>query len=387
MSVGAPEQRGPLAGITVVEMAGLGPAPFAATMLADAGATVLRVEGPRAASTSGGVPASQDVMLRGRTGLTIDLKKPGGTEAVLRLVDGAEALLEGYRPGVMERLGLGPEVCLTRKPALVYGRMTGWGQYGPLAQTAGHDINYIAISGALHAIGTEATPVPPLNLIGDFGGGATMLAFGMTSALLQAARTGRGQVVDAAMSDGAAFLMAPFYPRLANGLWQDKREANILDGGAPQYGVYRCSDGKFVAIGPLEPQFWTLFLKLVGLAQDPEFVRRDPALWAPLRDRLARHFITRTRDEWCAMVEGTDACLTPVLTMEEAVQHPHNVARCAFVEVDGAMVPAPVPRFGSSDNAPPPAMVDDAAAVDVVLARAGFSGEEIADLREREVLG
>lgn len=379
--------NGPLSGITVIEMAGLGPGPFAATMLADAGARVIRVQGRKQAPVSGAVRPSQDPLSRGRVAVALDLKRPGGVEALLRLVESADALIEGYRPGVMERLGVGPDVCLARKPSLVFGRMTGWGQAGPLAHAAGHDINYIAISGALHAIGTSDTPIPPLNLVGDFGGGGAMLAFGVASALLHAARTGRGQVVDAAMSDGAAFLMAPFYARMASGSWQDRRESNVLDGGAPHYGVYRCADGKFVAAGPLEPQFWAQFLKLIGLDGEADFGRRDePALWPQLRERLSRHFATRTRDAWCALLAGTDACVAPVLSMEEAPRYPHNVARRTFVEADGAMVPAPVPRFSLGDDSPPPPQVDNADAAADVLIGAGFTAEQIDGLRTRGVL-
>ena len=380
--------NGPLSGITVIEMAGIGPVPFAGMMLADAGARMIRVHGRRPASVGGAVPPAQDPLSRGRVSIGLDLKQPGGVETLLRLVDSADALIEGYRPGVMERLGAGPETCLARRPSLVYGRMTGWGQSGPLAHAAGHDINYIAISGALHAIGTNEAPVPPLNLVGDFGGGGAMLAFGISSALLHAARTGRGQVVDAAMSDGAAYLMAPFYARLATGVWQDQRASNLLDGGAPHYGVYRCADGKFIAIGPLEPQFWDLFLKLNGLEGDPDFARRgERGMWPQLRERLGRHFANRTRDEWCAVLAGTDACVAPVLSMEEAVRHPHNIARRTFVEADGAMVPAPVPRFSLGDNLPPPPVADDADGTLDVLSGAGFSGPEIEALRARGVLG
>ena len=379
--------NGPLTGITVVEMDGLGPVPFAGMILADAGAHVIRVQGRKSGPVSGSVDAAQDPLSRGRTGLELDLKKPGGTEALLRLLESADALIEGYRPGVMERLGVGPATCLARKPALVYGRMTGWGQSGPLAHAAGHDINYIAISGALHAIGTVEAPVPPLNLVGDFGGGGAMLAFGVASALLHAARTGHGQVVDTAMSDGAAYLMAPFYARLAGGNWRDARESNVLDGGAPHYGVYRCADGGFLAVGPLEPQFWEQFLRLIGLAGDPGLARRgERALWPQLRERLRLHFASRTREEWCAVLAGTDACVAPVLSMDEAIRHPHNVARATFVDAGGAMVPAPMPRFSLGDNRPPSPLVSGRAAADQVLADAGFSLEEVAILRQHRAL-
>lgn len=380
--------NGPLEGITVIEMAGLGPGPFAATLLADAGARVIRLQGRKAQPLSGAVRASQDPMSRGRIGIALDLKHPGGVEALLRLVESADALIEGYRPGVMERLGVGPAICLARKPALVYGRMTGWGQTGPLSHAAGHDINYIAISGALHAIGTKERPIPPLNLVGDFGGGGALLAFGVSTALLHAARTGLGQVVDAAMSDGAAFLMAPFYARMGSGTWHDQRDSNTLDGAAPHYGVYRCADGKFIAAGPLEPQFWAEFLERIGLAGDPELARRDDrSLWPRMRERLESRFATRTRDEWCADLEGTDACVAPVLSMEEAPHYAHNVQRGTFVDADGAMVPGPVPRFSLADNRPPAPQDDRVAATDEVLSGAGFSRSEIDVLRANAVLG
>ena len=372
----------------VIEMAGLGPGPFAGMMLADAGARIIRVQGRKTAALSGPVKPSQDPLSRGRTDIFLDLKKPGGLDALLRLVETADALIEGYRPGVMERLGAGPDVCLARKPSLVYGRMTGWGQSGPLANAAGHDINYIALSGALHAIGTKERPVPPLNLVGDFGGGGAMLAFGIAGALFHALRTGQGQVIDAAMSDGAAYLMSPFYARAASGSFVDEREGNTLDGGAPHYGVYCCSDGKFISAGPLEPQFWDLFLQLIGLKGDPQFQQRDDrSQWPAQRARLARHFATRTRAAWCEILEGKDTCVAPVLTLQEAPDHPHNAARRTFVDADGARVPAPVPRFSLGDGliAPPP--VSDDAAVAPLLAQAGFSANEIDALRKQGVLG
>jgi alpha-methylacyl-CoA racemase len=381
------DNKGPLAGVRIIEMAGIGPAPFGATMLADAGADVVRIEGPARAALTGAAKAGQDPMTRGRRCLSLDLKLAAGVEALLQLIDGADALVEGYRPGVMERLGLGPDVCLARKPALVYGRMTGWGQSGPLSHTAGHDINYIAISGALHGIGTPEQPVVPLNLVGDFGGGGALLAFGVSSALLAAARTGRGQVIDVAMSDGAALLMAPFYAKFANGAWQDERGSNLLDGAAPHYGTYRCSDGKFIAIGPLEPQFYDRFLALLGLADDALFRQRDDcAQWPPLRARLEKIFAASTRDEWCGLLEGTDACFSPVLSLAEAPKHPHNAARRTFVDTDGAPVPAPAPRFSGSDNRPPPAQRNDAATADDVMRSAGFSNADIARLRRDGVL-
>ena len=380
--------RGPLSGVTVIEMAGLGPGPFAGMMLADAGARIIRIQGRKAAALSGAVKPSQDPLSRGRIDIALDLKKPGGLDVLLRLVVTADALIEGYRPGVMERLGAGPDVCLALKPSLVYGRMTGWGQSGPLASAAGHDINYIALSGALHAIGTKERPVPPLNLVGDFGGGGAMLAFGIASALLHALRTGQGQVIDAAMSDGAAYLMSPFYARVASGSFVDEREGNVLDGGAPHYGVYCCADGKFISVGPLEPQFWATFLQLIGLEDDPLFQQReDRSQWPAQRARLARCFAERTRDAWCEILEGRGACVAPVLTLQEAPDHPHNAARRTFIDADGARVPAPVPRFGLADGSVAPAPVSDDAAVAPLFAQAGFSANEISALRNEGVLG
>ncbi|MBY4595228.1 CaiB/BaiF CoA transferase family protein [Ottowia caeni] len=380
--------EGPLAGLTIIEMAGIGPAPFGVTLLADAGAQVIRIERQSgAASLSGATNPDQDPLLRGRRCICLDLKQPQGVEVVLRMLQHADALVEGYRPGVMERLGLGPDACLARRPSLVYARMTGWGQGGPLASEAGHDINYIALSGALHAIGVPEHPVPPLNLVGDFGGGGALLAFGVTSALLQAARTGRGQVVDAAMSDGAALLMAPFYAKLAAGSWRDERGANMLDGAAPHYGVYRCADGKFVAIGPLEPQFYESFLSRLGLKQDPLMNGRgEQENWPRLRERLDQLFVTRTRDEWCALFQGSDACVSPVLSLSEAPHHPHNVARATFVDAAGALVPGPAPRFSDVERRLPPPPQREAAVTDELLHMAGYSSTEIGRLRDDHVL-
>jgi alpha-methylacyl-CoA racemase len=368
----------PLKDITVIEMAGLGPGPCAATLLADAGATVIRIEGGQKSALHSPIDESKDPYSRGRRAITLDLKQAQGIEAALRLVDRADALIEGYRPGVMERLGLGPAVCLARRPSLVYGRITGWGQVGPLAQAAGHDINYIAIAGVLHAIGTAETPVVPLNLVGDLGGGGAILAFGISSALLQAARTGFGEVIDVAMTDCAAFLMAPFFARLAAGTWLDERAANIGDGGAPHYGVYRCKDGGFVAIGPLESKFWEVFVKLIGLEGDHEMAqRRNPEQWPSLRRRLQDRFATRTRDEWSKLFEGTDACVQPVLTMREAITHPHNIARETFVTESEARVPGPVPRFGTEKTLVPSPPVHS---TQEILLEVGFSRNEVAEM-------
>ena len=330
----------PLAGLRVIEMAGIGPGPFCGMLLADMGAEVLRIERPGAPP---GRPS--DVTARGKRAMALDLKDAAAVTEMLDMVATADALIEGFRPGVMERLGLGPMECQARNPRLVYGRMTGWGQTGPLAALAGHDINYIAISGALDAIGPAAAPVPPLNLVGDYGGGGMLLAMGLLAALLHAQRTGEGQVVDAAMSDGAALLMAPLYGMRAAGRWSAPRGGNLLDGGAPFYGTYACADGKFLAVGPIEPQFFAIFIQGLGL-DEADFAQRGvAAAWPGLRARIAAALLTRRRDEWATVFEGSDACVAPVLTMDEAPGHPHNVARGTFLTIDGVVQPAPAPRF------------------------------------------
>jgi alpha-methylacyl-CoA racemase len=340
---------GPLAGIRVIEMVGLGPCPFAAMMLADMGAEVIRIDRklvPGAPNPFPMLGTKYDVMARGRRSLALDLKQPAAREVLLRLIGKSDVLLEGFRPGVMERLGLGPDECQARNAALVYGRVTGWGQHGPLAQAAGHDINYIALTGMLHAMGrADGPPPPPLNLVGDFGGGAMMLAFGVVCAVLEAGKSGKGQVVDAAMTDGAALLGAMVYGFRAYGAWSGQRGANMLDGGAHFYDTYACADGKFISLGAIEPQFYALLLKLADI-DDPAFdTQMDPRAWPALTDKLAAVFRTRDRDSWCALLEGTDVCFAPVLDMEEAPQHPHNAARGTFVEVDGVSQPGPAPRF------------------------------------------
>jgi alpha-methylacyl-CoA racemase len=337
---------GPLTGVRVLELAGIGPGPFCGMLLADMGADVLRVD--RLKGTDLGLPLDPkfDVMARGRRSIALDLKKPQAVEIVLALAEKADALIEGFRPGVTERLGLGPDACFARNPRLVYGRVTGWGQDGPLAQAAGHDINYIAISGALHAIGRAGEPpVSPLNLVGDFGGGAMYLAFGIACALLEARASGRGQVVDAGMSDGAASLMAIFYGRLAAGLWRDARGVNALDGGSPWYAVYETADGKFIAIGAIEGRFYAELVKRLGLDATALPGQHDRARWPELRDVLAATFKSKSRDEWCKVLEGSDVCFAPVLSLAEAPMHPHNRARGTFVERDGVTQPAPSPRF------------------------------------------
>lgn len=369
---------GPLGGVRVIEFAGLGPGPFAAMLMSDMGAEVIRI-----ARKDSHKPSKHDVTARGRRTIALDMKKPDATAIALRLIEQMDALIEGYRPGVMERLGVGPEVCLQRNPRLVYGRMTGWGQTGPLAAAAGHDINYIALSGALHAIGPAGgKPVPPLNLVGDFGGGALYLAFGIVCALLEARRSGNGQVVDAAMTDGAASLMSAFYGLFAGGRWQDARGGNLLDSGAPFYDTYETRDGKWIAVGSLEPQFYRELVKRIGLPEAE--ADRDRGNWPTLQRKFAEIFRKKTRDEWDAILLGTDACYAPVLSLSEAPNHPHNLARRAFVEVGGVVQPAPAPRFSVTEAEVQglPQGPDSAA----VLAHCGFSSAEIENLMASGVI-
>ena len=351
---------GPLSGYRIIELAGIGPGPFAAMMLADMGAEVIRVE--RADAVKGPSPETPhyDVLLRGRRNIALDLKHPDAVAALLDLVGSADGLIEGFRPHVMERLGIGPDVCLKRNPRLVFGRMTGWGQSGMYAEAAGHDINYIALAGALAHFGRAGeAPVPPLNMVGDFGGGGMFLAFGVVCALLEAQRSGRGQIVDAAMVDGAAVLMSMFWAFKSIGLFdEDHRGTNMLDTGAHFYDVYECSDGGYISIGSIEPKFYAELLRLTGLERDPDFAKQmNRSEWPQLKQRLAELFATRTRDEWCALMETTDVCFAPVLTMSEAARHQHNVERGTFVEVAGTVQPAPAPRFSRTDAqiAMPPA--------------------------------
>ncbi len=339
---------GPLSGYRIIELAGIGPGPFAAMMLADMGAEVVRVE--RAKAVNGPAPRTPhyDLLLRGRRNIAIDLKHPDGVATLLDLVASADGLIEGFRPKVMERLGIGPDVCLGRNPRLVFGRMTGWGQSGSFADAAGHDINYISLAGALAHFGRAGqAPVPPLNMVGDFGGGGMFLAYGVVCGLLEAQRSGRGQVVDAAMVDGAAVLMSMFWSFRSIGLFdEDQRGTNLLDTGAHFYDVYQCADGGYISIGSIEPQFYAELLRLTGLDGDTEFARQmDKSAWPHLKKRLTELFATKSRDEWCALMETTDVCFAPVLTMSEAAQHPHNVERGTFVDIAGTMQPAPSPRF------------------------------------------
>ncbi|UAJ11569.1 CaiB/BaiF CoA transferase family protein [Glacieibacterium megasporae] len=365
---------GPLAGLRIIELAGIGPGPFAGMMLADHGAEVIRVDRPGARIDS------RDPLLRSRTLIGVDLKSPEGIAVVRDLVRTADGLIEGFRPGVTERLGLGPDVLLADNPKLVYGRMTGWGQTGPYAAAAGHDINYIALAGALHAFGRAGEkPTPPINMVGDFGGGGMMLAFGMVSALLHAAKTGAGQVIDAAMTDGAAVLMSMIWGFRANGMWSDDRGTNLLDTAAHFYDSYETADGKWIAIGSIEPQFYAELRRLTGLDAAPEFdAQMVRASWGPLKDKLTALFLTRTRDDWCEMMEMTDVCFAPVLSMAEAPAHPHNVARATFVEAGGVVQPAPAPRYSISTTAAP-AMTTVFSGGDV-LAGLGYDAARIAAL-------
>ncbi len=372
---------GPLSGFKIIELAGIGPGPFCGMMLSDMGAEVIRVE---RLSTADAAP--KDVLARNRRSIAVDLKSPEGIETVLRLVESADALFEGFRPGVTERLGLGPQDCMARNPRLVYGRMTGWGQEGPMAQAAGHDINYIGLAGALHAIGRPGErPVPPLNLVGDFGGGGMLLAYGLVCGLLEAQRSGQGQVVDAAMVDGTAALMAMFFSFAASGGFSDQRGTNLLDGGAHFYDTYETSDGKHICIGSIEPQFYALLVEKAGLPD--EFLdQMNPAKWPELKAKLAQVFLSKTQSEWCDIMEGTDVCFAPVLSVFEAPEHPHNKARNSFLEVDGVMQQAPAPRFSRtvpeiSHGARIPG--EDTVSV---LTDYGFSPEEIDVLADNAVI-
>jgi len=364
--------------LRVVELASIGPGPMCCMLLADLGADVVRID--RLEPSGLGVPMDRrfDVNARSRRSAAIDLKAAAGRDAVLRIVDGADVLIEGFRPGVAERLGLGPADCQARNPRLVYGRMTGFGQQGPLAQAAGHDLNYLALTGALDAIGPAGgAPTPPLNLVGDYGGGALYLAFGLMAALFERQTSGRGQVVDAAMVDGAASLMSIFYGLKAGGAWGEPRGGNLLDGGAPFYASYETVDGRYVSLAPLEPKFFAELARRIGLEE--RFVKRqyDRRLWPEMRSAIAAAVRLKTRDEWCALLEGSDACFAPVLAIDEAHLHPHAVARQAFVDVDGLAQPAPAPRFDRSVPGAPRAAPEIGAHTREVLAEAGLAAEEI----------
>lgn len=371
---------GPLKGVKILEVGGIGPAPFCGMMLSDMGAEVIRIERKDQVKS---MEPKYEVLLRNRRSIALNLRKREGVDAVLRIVDQIDAIFEGFRPGVMEKLGLGPDVCLSRNPKLVYGRMTGWGQEGPLSNAAGHDINYISLSGALHAIGRAGKrPVPPLNLVGDFGGGGMLLAFGMVCALFESRTAGKGQVVDAAMVDGSAALMAMIYGMHAAGLWTDDREANLIDGGAHFYDTYETADGKYISIGSIEPQFYTLLIELAEIDDTGFENQLDRRKWPELKDKLKKVFKQKSRNEWCSIMEGSDICFAPVLSMEESVRHPHNQLRKTFVDIDGVKQPGPAPRYSRTRpeiQKPPP---DPGADTDAVLADFGFSADEVQVLKD-----
>lgn len=371
----------PLNGIRIIEMAGIGPGPFAAMMLADHGAEVIRIE--RTGKDDERIRnAAKDVLLRSRKIFSVNLKSAEGITVVRDLARSADGLIEGFRPGVMERLGLSPEVLMADNPRLVYGRMTGWGQTGPLKVAAGHDINYIALSGALHALGRAGDrPTAPLNLVGDFGGGAMMLVFGMLAALLHVRNGGKGQVIDCAITDGSAILMAPIWGLRARDRWKGPRGGNMLDTGAHFYDTYETSDGKWVSVGPVEPQFYRLLLEKLSLAVDPDFdAQMDTRRWPALKEKLDAVFLSKTRDEWCALTEGTDACVAPVLDFEEAVRHHHNVQRGTFVTAGGVIQPAPAPRYSALETLAP-RMADGQSCAQDVLSSLGYDATQIERLR------
>ena len=377
---------GPLSGFKIIELAGIGPGPFCGMMLADMGAEVIRVERFSAAADSAAT-APKDILARNRRSIAVDLKSPAGIETVKRLIEGADALFEGFRPGVTERLGLGPDQCLERNERLVYGRMTGWGQDGPMAQAAGHDINYIGLAGALHAMGRAGEkPVPPLNLVGDFGGGGMLLAYGLVCALLEVSKSGKGQVVDAAMIDGTSALMAMFYSMSASGRFHLERGTNLLDGGAHFYDTYRTKDDEHICIGSIEPQFYALLIEKAGLDAEKFAPQMDESQWPELKAELTNVFLTKTRAQWCELMEGTDVCFAPVLNLQEAAEHPHSKARNSYLQVDGVLQHAPAPRFsrtkaGEVKGARVPG--EDSRAV---LQEFGFSDAEVGQLEGDQVI-
>ncbi|MBV1876329.1 MAG: CoA transferase [Pseudomonadales bacterium] len=374
---------GPLKGIKIIELAGIGPGPFCGMMLSDMGAEVIRVD-----RTGGSTRRSNDVLARGRKSIALDLKSEAGKSVILKLCEGADAIFEGFRPGVAERLGLGPEECMAQNEKLVYGRMTGWGQDGPMSQAAGHDINYIALSGALSAIGAKnGKPIPPLNLVGDFGGGGMVLAFGLVCGILEAHKSGTGQVVDTAMVDGAAILMSMFYTMNAAGMWDSQRGTNLLDTGAHFYDTYETSDGEYISIGSIEPQFYALLIEKAELDPDKFSAQMDRSSWAARKEDIAAVFLKKTRAQWCEIMEGTDVCFAPVLSLTEAAEHPHNQHRGTFTELDGILQPSPAPRFSRTEvgltNSARIAGEDSL----VVLQEAGFDSAEIESLLTSGAVG
>ena len=380
-------RSGPLVGLKCIELAGIGPAPFAAMLLADLGADIIRVD--RRVDSGLGVPRGSefDLMNRSRRSIAVDLKSSEGTEVVMKLIGKADVLIDPFRPGVTEKLGLGPDDALACNPRLIYARMTGFGNFGPLSHAAGHDINYIALTGALHAIGPKENPVPPLNMIGDYGGGGMYLAFGIMAASYEAQKSGLGQVVDVGMVDGALSLMTPIYGLSASGYWNDEREKNILDGAAPFYGAFKTSDEKFISIGSIEEKFYKILLEKLGL--DPKLLppQMDRSQWPTLKEKISEKIQTKTRDEWVSIMEGTDVCFAPVLSLDEAPSHPHNLARENFVKVSGITQPAPAPRFSRTPGRvhAPPAKPGEH--TEEVLEEWGFDKEEISSLKEQAVVG
>jgi len=369
---------GPLKGLKIIEMAGIGPGPFCGMVLADLGAEIIRVDRASAIGTG----SKQEPSNRGKKSIAVDLKAKEGVEVVLKLVETADAIFEGFRPGVMERLGIGPEVCLARNDRIVFGRMTGWGQEGPLANAAGHDINYISLSGALAAIGRPGSPpVPPLNLIGDFGGGGMLLALGLVAALLESKESKKGQVVDAAMTDGSALLMTMIYSMQSSGMWKTTMGSNLLDGGSHFYDTYECKDGKFISIGSIEPQFYALLCQIAELDEKVFSKQMSRDLWPEQKEEIKKIFLKKTRDEWCELMEGTDVCFAPVLDMSEAPEHPHNKERKTFIDLEGVIQPAPAPRFSRTE----PEVVSSPSIVgehtNEVLSSIGLSEEDISSLK------
>lgn len=369
---------GPLKGLKIIEMAGIGPGPFCGMVLADLGAEIIRVDRASAIGTG----SKQEPSNRGKKSIAVDLKAKEGVEVVLKLVETADAIFEGFRPGVMERLGIGPDVCLARNERIVFGRMTGWGQEGPLANAAGHDINYISLSGALAAIGRPGSPpVPPLNLIGDFGGGGMLLALGLVAALLETKGSKKGQVVDAAMTDGSALLMTMIYSMQSSGMWKTTMGSNLLDGGSHFYDTYECKDGKFISIGSIEPQFYALLCQIAQLDEKVFAKQMSRDLWPEQKEEIKKIFLKKTRDKWCELMEGTDVCFAPVLDMSEAPQHPHNKERKTFIDLEGVTQPAPAPRFSRTE----PEVVSSPSIVgehtNEVLSSIGLSEEDISSLK------
>ena len=369
---------GPLKGLKIIEMAGIGPGPFCGMVLADLGAEIIRVDRASAIGTG----SKQDAANRGKKSIAVDLKSEEGVEVVLKLVETADAIFEGFRPGVMERLGLGPDVCSKRNKRIVFGRMTGWGQEGPLANAAGHDINYISLTGALAAIGRPGSPpVPPLNLIGDFGGGGMLLALGLVAALLESKESKKGQVVDAAMTDGSALLMTMIYTMQSSGVWKTSMGSNLLDGGSHFYDTYECKDGKFISIGSIEPQFYALLCQIADLDEEVFGKQMSRDSWPEQKEVITKIFLNKTRDEWCDLMEGTDVCFAPVLDMSEAPKHPHNIERKTFIDLEGVTQPAPAPRFSRTE----PEVVSSPSIVgehtNEVLSSIGLSDEDISSLK------